>query len=228
MAGLIAGLPVRGSGRDGQPPLRLGPRGRERRRAPRVDGRRRRRRRRRRREHDARAVRVRQDRRGLLAHAAEGVRHDARLALREPAAWRRASRCCRWARRPRRSPSSGASAARSRTRFALASQKKAAAAIAAGAFDRGDRPGARPAEEGRRRCSSRRTSRRAATRRWRRLAKLQPAFRKGGTVTAGNSSPINDGAAGGARRERGGGQGAQARARSRASWRTRRRACTRT
>lgn len=28
------------------------------------------------------------------------------------------------------------------------------------------------------------------------LAKLAPAFRKGGTVTAGNSSPINDGAAG--------------------------------
>ncbi|GAB3426085.1 thiolase family protein [Flindersiella endophytica] len=28
------------------------------------------------------------------------------------------------------------------------------------------------------------------------LAKLRPAFRKGGTVTAGNSSPINDGAAG--------------------------------
>jgi 3-oxoadipyl-CoA thiolase len=27
------------------------------------------------------------------------------------------------------------------------------------------------------------------------LAKLQPAFRKGGTVTAGNSSPLNDGAA---------------------------------
>jgi acetyl-CoA acetyltransferase family protein len=26
------------------------------------------------------------------------------------------------------------------------------------------------------------------------LAKLQPAFRKGGTVTAGNSSPLNDGA----------------------------------
>ena len=35
----------------------------------------------------------------------------------------------------------------------------------------------------------------APTRRWRSSARLKPAFRKDGTVTAGNASPLNDGAA---------------------------------
>ena len=38
------------------------------------------------------------------------------------------------------------------------------------------------------------TSIRAPTRRSRRSAKLRPAFREDGTVTAGNASGINDGA----------------------------------
>ncbi len=57
----------------------------------------------------------------------------------------------------------------------------------------GDRQGLR--EEGQDRGrSSRRTSIRAATPRWRRLSKLSAAFRDGGSVTAGNSSGLNDGA----------------------------------
>ncbi len=39
----------------------------------------------------------------------------------------------------------------------------------------------------------RRAARRA--RRWRSLAKLKPAFKPSGSVTAGNSCPLNDGAA---------------------------------
>ncbi|MCA9519192.1 MAG: acetyl-CoA C-acyltransferase, partial [Myxococcales bacterium] len=78
-------------------------------------------------------------------------------------------------------------------RFALASHEKAAAAQDAGAFDaellpvpipqrRGD-PLLVRADEGPRRDSSLDA-----------LAKLRPAFRKGGSVTAGNSSTLNDGA----------------------------------
>ena len=44
----------------------------------------------------------------------------------------------------------------------------------------------------------------APTPRWRSWRKLKPAFVEGGTVTAGNSSPLNDGAVGAAARRRGG------------------------
>ena len=57
----------------------------------------------------------------------------------------------------------------------------------------GDRHGRRQEGQGRR-SSSTRTSIRAATPRWRRWRKLPAAFREGGSVTAGNSSGINDGA----------------------------------
>ena len=78
--------------------------------------------------------------------------------------------------------------------FALASQKKAAAAWSAGAFEREVVPvsvpqkgkGAEPVLVARDE-SPRDTTMEA-------LAKLPAVFRKGGTVTAGNSSPINDGA----------------------------------
>jgi acetyl-CoA acyltransferase len=79
--------------------------------------------------------------------------------------------------------------------FALASQKKAAAAVAAGGFDREIAPftvpargkGAEPVVFAKDESPRGDTTLEA-------LAKLAPAFRKGGTVTAGNSSPINDGA----------------------------------
>jgi len=81
--------------------------------------------------------------------------------------------------------------------FALGSQKKAAAAVAAGGFDREIVPftvpakgkGAEPVVFAKDESPRGDTTLEA-------LAKLAPAFRKGGTVTAGNSSPINDGASG--------------------------------
>jgi acetyl-CoA acyltransferase len=81
--------------------------------------------------------------------------------------------------------------------FALASQKKAAAAWAAGAFEREVVPlsipakgrGAEPVLFARDESPRGDTTKGAQ-------AKLPTVFRKGGTVTAGNSSPINDGASG--------------------------------
>jgi 3-oxoadipyl-CoA thiolase len=77
--------------------------------------------------------------------------------------------------------------------FALASQRNAAAAIAAGRFDEQLVPITIPQRKGDpivvdRDEHPRETSMEA-------LAKLRSAFREGGTVTAGNSSGINDGAA---------------------------------
>jgi 3-oxoadipyl-CoA thiolase len=74
-------------------------------------------------------------------------------------------------------------------RFAFRSQKKAAAAIDAGAFKGEIAPvqtkkALFDTDEGPRRDTS-----------LEKLATLSPAFKKGGTVTAGNSSTLNDGAA---------------------------------
>jgi 3-oxoadipyl-CoA thiolase len=78
--------------------------------------------------------------------------------------------------------------------FALASQKKATAAIAAGAFDREIVAVPVPQKKGDPVMFAKDESPRGDVT-MEGLAKLQPAFRKGGTVTPGNSSPINDGAA---------------------------------
>jgi 3-oxoadipyl-CoA thiolase len=77
--------------------------------------------------------------------------------------------------------------------FALASQKKAGHAVAAGAFDREIVPVPVPQKKGDPVQFARDESPRPETTA-EGLAKLPPAFRKGGTVTAGNSSPLNDGA----------------------------------
>jgi acetyl-CoA acyltransferase len=77
--------------------------------------------------------------------------------------------------------------------FAFSSQKKAAAAIAAGAFDRELAPVPVAQKKGDPVLFARDESPRGDVT-LEALAKLPPAFRKGGTVTAGNSSPINDGA----------------------------------
>jgi 3-oxoadipyl-CoA thiolase len=79
--------------------------------------------------------------------------------------------------------------------FALASQKKAAAAIAAGAFEREIVPVPIPQKKGEPVMFAKDESPRPEVTA-EGLAKLPAAFRKGGSVTAGNSSPINDGAAG--------------------------------
>jgi 3-oxoadipyl-CoA thiolase len=78
-------------------------------------------------------------------------------------------------------------------RFALTSHHKAVRAIEAGAFDEE----IAPVEVSRNRETQlviRDESPRSDTS-MERLAALAPAFRRGGTVTAGNSSPLNDGAA---------------------------------
>jgi acetyl-CoA acyltransferase len=79
-------------------------------------------------------------------------------------------------------------------RFALASQRKAAEAVARGRFLKEIMPVAIPQKKGDPRMfSSDEFSRPDTT--LEALAKLKPAFRKEGTVTAGNSSGLNDGAA---------------------------------
>jgi acetyl-CoA acyltransferase len=79
--------------------------------------------------------------------------------------------------------------------FAVESQRRAAAAIAGGAFDREIVPITLPPKKNAAaEVFSRDESPRGDTT-IEKLAKLPAVFRKGGTVTAGNSSPLNDGAA---------------------------------
>src|SRR3984957_7941118 len=77
--------------------------------------------------------------------------------------------------------------------FALGSQKKAAAAIEARLFDHEIVPVPIAQKKGEPLLFAKDESPRGDVT-LEGLAKLGPAFRKGGTVTAGNSSPINDGA----------------------------------
>ena len=77
--------------------------------------------------------------------------------------------------------------------FALASQQKAVAAIEAGRFDDQIVPIAVPQKKGPPIVVDRDEHPRADTS-TEALGRLRPAFRDGGTVTAGNSSGINDGA----------------------------------
>jgi 3-oxoadipyl-CoA thiolase len=81
-------------------------------------------------------------------------------------------------------------------RFALASHQKALAAVSAGRFDAEIEPIEAP-DDPRRRTTAmveQDEGPRADTT-IEALAKLPPAFKEGGSVTAGNSSPMNDGAA---------------------------------
>ena len=138
--------------------------------------------RRRRREHDARAVRDGQGRRRVLAQR-EDLRHDHRLALRQSAdegeVRRRLDARDRGERRRRVQLSRDDQDA-----FALRSQQRAAAAIAAGRLARGDRAGDRPAEEGRPGACSSRTSTRAR-RTLESLAKLKGVVKPDGTRHGG-------------------------------------------
>ena len=77
--------------------------------------------------------------------------------------------------------------------FAMASQRKAGAAVEAGAFEREIAPVPLPQKKGDPLLFAKDESPRPDVT-MEGLAKLPPAFRKGGTVTAGNSSPLNDGA----------------------------------
>src|SRR5260221_432853 len=77
--------------------------------------------------------------------------------------------------------------------FSLASQQKAVAAIEAGRFDSQIVPIQVPQRKGESVSVTRDEHPRADTSA-EALARLRPAFRDGGTVTAGNASGINDGA----------------------------------
>jgi 3-oxoadipyl-CoA thiolase len=78
--------------------------------------------------------------------------------------------------------------------FALESHVRASRAIAAGAFDSEIVPVEAPGKKGTHILVEKDESPRSDTT-LDALAKLPAVFRKGGTVTAGNSSPLNDGAA---------------------------------
>ena len=185
MAVLLAGLARDGRRRDGQPALRVGPR-RNRRRLPRGDRRGRRPvRRGRRRVDDACAARHRQARRCVPARRPDAVRHDARLAVPQPAA--RGAVPARDDGRDRRERRRALGRCRGPTRT------RSRSARSSGGLPR------------RRRAASTTSSCRSATlardehprpdTTAEKLAGLRAAFREGGTVTAGNSSGINDGAA---------------------------------
>ena len=117
---------------------------------------------------------------------------------------RRLPRLSHGHRRPRTSPPNGRSPATSRTvRRRLAEQGRGRPE---GRQVQGrDRPGHHQGPQGRRRRRPGRIYPRTA-RRSKRSAKLRPAFTKDGTVTAGNASGINDGAAARRADERRGGR----------------------
>ena len=79
--------------------------------------------------------------------------------------------------------------------FAAESQRARRAAIESGAFDREIVPVEVPQKKGRAGAGRRATSTRAPGTTVEKLAALKPAFAKDGSVTAGNASGINDGAA---------------------------------
>ncbi len=83
---------------------------------------------------------------------------------------------------------------REQDEFAAASQQKAEAAQKAGRFKDEIVPIETRLAQGHDRCSTA-TNSSAPARRWSRSGELKPAFSKDGTVTAGNASGINDGAA---------------------------------
>ena len=186
MAALLAGLPESVRRRDGQPALRVGARGRRLRLPRGRRGRRRPVRRRRRRVDEPRAAGDGEARHARFPRGNQiVVRHDARLALPEPADGgdvparvdgrdgreRRRALAASRARIRTRSRSSRSGAGRRRARRAASTTSSSPV----GDVVRDEHPRPDTSAE--------------------QLAQLKPAFRAGGTVTAGNASGINDGAA---------------------------------
>ncbi len=148
--------------------------------------RRRRRARRRRRVDEPCTVGAAQASKGLSDRARAAVEHDARLAHDQPA---HAHGVDDLARRGRRGPGRQVldqprGAGRVRPRLPPAG----GGGVGRGLVRRRDR-----ARVGRRTWSA--TSASGPTPRWRSWPRCKPVFRAGGTVTAGNASPMNDGAA---------------------------------
>ncbi len=190
LLGRAAGLDPR---RHRQPAVRFGPQCGRRRGAR--DPRRRDgfRHRRRRRIDDAGAVRHGQGRRGVFALGGN-LRHHARLALHQSAAQGAIRRRFDGRdRRERRRGIPGHAQGSGRFRAALAAARRQGHRHRL--FRQGDRSGRRRRAARPGRSSSTRTSIRAPTPRSRTLQKLKPIVRNPGTVTAGNASGINDGAA---------------------------------
>ena len=122
---------------------------------------------------------------GFPAGPHDDALDDARLAHGQPGHARRSGRS-RSARAPRSSPASTTSAARRRTRSRCAATSAPPPPGSAGFYDDWVVPVAETElvrDEGIRADTS-----------LEKLAKLKPAFVKDGTVTAGNASPLNDGA----------------------------------
>ena len=143
----------------------------------------------------------------------ELVRHDARLAVRQPEARRERTTRTRWARPPRTSPSAGRSGRDLQDAFALASQQKAVAAIEAGRFDDQIVPITVPAAEGR---PDRRRPRRAPARRHVDARRSAGSARRSATAARSRPATLRD------QRRRVGGParrgGAGARARPASRW----------
>ena len=118
--------------------------------------------------------------------------------------------------------------ARSRTRSRVASQKKAAAAVAAGAFDREIVPGPHPAEEGASRSLFAKDESPRGDVTLEGLAKLRAGVPQGRHGHGRQQLAHQRRRVGRARRERGGRRGPRSSSRWRASWRTPPPACTRT
>ena len=186
----------RGARGDGQPALRVGPRGRQpglprpapRRGRPLP--------RRRRRVDEPRALGDAEAGAGPAARRADPVRHRPRLAHGQPADGGAATRPSRWARPARTSPSATAISREDQDALCAAEPPARRRRAGGGPLRRPDRrrsrcprrrrdePTPSTADEGPRDDTS-----------LEKLARLRPAFREGGTVTAGNSSTLNDGAA---------------------------------
>ena len=150
--------------------------------------------RRRRREHDARAVRDGQARRGVPARRDEAVGYHAGLALQQPEARRAASplqhgRDGRERGRALRHLARGSGPVRAGE--PAARRARAGAGLFAQEIVPVETPGRKRGETV---CVDRDEHPRPDTT-LEKLAALKPAFREGGSVTAGNSSGINDGAA---------------------------------
>ena len=128
---------------------------------------------------------TREARRAVRARRPHAPRHDARLALRQPA--------LRGALLARGDGRDGRERRRALGRLARG-PGRVRAALAAALGGRRTRRAASPTSSCRS-ASSSATSIRGPRRRPRSSPSLKPAFRAGGTVTAGNSSGINDGAA---------------------------------
>ena len=190
---LLAGLPERTSRRHHQPPVRLRPRC-GRRRGARDQGRRDRADDRRRRRVMTRAPFVMGKAEAAFQRTTRDLRHHHRLALRQPAdegAVRR--RFDAGDRRERRAGLPGHARGAGRLRAAQPEARRRGAGRRH--FSRARSCRSRSPDRKGDRCASTRTSIRAPTRRSRRSPSSKPIVRAGGTVTAGNASGVNDGAA---------------------------------